>query len=71
MTLIAVTLGWTTDTPVLPKPLSPLVDSGNELTISVSGVTIHSNTSWAILSPTLTTKSSLPWFIKITLFGPR
>ena len=66
-----MTLGWTTDTPVLPKPLSPLIDSGNELTISVPGVTIHSNTSWAILSPALTTKSSSPWFMKITFIGPR
>ena len=66
-----MTLGGTTDTPVLPKPLSPLVDPGNELTISLSGVTIHFNTSWAILSPILTTRSSLPWFIKITFIEPR
>lgn len=37
---------------VLPKPLSPFIDSTNELTISVSGVSIHPNTCYAILSPT-------------------
>lgn len=57
--------------PVLPNPPAPLSLSSNSCTSTTSGVTILSNTSCAIRSPSLIVKSSSEWLNKSTFTSPR